>query len=101
MLVIGDPESRFRVNVRPTNSAIAPQNYGSFHDLSAIPPAWAGRDAGLSAIFEFCGMKFRAFEHRAGGMANRIFPRLPCRRPFESMPAAAPSKTRRSRGHSK
>ena len=61
MLVIGDPESRFRVNVRPTNSAIAPQNYGSFHDLSAIPPARAGRDTGLlNAVLEFCRMKFES-----------------------------------------
>jgi len=51
MLVIGDPESRFRVNVRPTNSAIAPQNYGSFHDLSAIPPARAGLDTGRRTQF--------------------------------------------------
>jgi hypothetical protein len=72
----------------------------TIHDLSAIPPVHAGRDAGLpAAIFEFCRMKFEAIEHRAGDMANRIFPRLPCRRRFESMPAAATSKTRCSRGH--
>jgi hypothetical protein len=54
MLVIGDRDLRFRVNVRPTSSAVAPQNYGSFHDLSAIPPARAGRDAGLlNAISNF------------------------------------------------
>jgi hypothetical protein len=47
MLVIGDRELRFRVNARPTSSAVAPQNYGSFHDLSAISPARASRDAGL------------------------------------------------------
>jgi hypothetical protein len=52
-------------------------------------------------MFEFCGMKFRAIEGRADGMANRIFPRLPCRRRFETMPAAATSKTRRSCGRSK
>ena len=86
MLVIGGPELRFRVNVRPTSRDIAQENYGLIYDLSAIPPARAGRDAGLpKALFEFCGMKFRTREHRAGGMANRIFPRLPCRRRFESM----------------
>ena len=46
MLVIGGRELRFRVNVRPTGSVIAPKNYGSFHDLSAIPPPPAGRDTG-------------------------------------------------------
>jgi hypothetical protein len=68
--------------------------------LSAIPPPHAGRDAGLpKAIFEFYRMKFETIEDRAGGMANRIFPRLPCRHRFESMPPAATSKTRYSRGH--
>ena len=87
MLVIGDRELQFRVNVGPTNSDVAQENYGVIHDLSAIPQASAGRDAGQpKAIFEFCGIKFRAFEGRAGGMANRIFPRLPCRRRFETMP---------------
>jgi hypothetical protein len=46
MRVIGDRELRFKVNVKPTDSVIAPKNYGSFHDLSAIPPARAGRDTG-------------------------------------------------------
>ena len=46
MPVIGDRELRFRVNVKPTGSVITPKNYGSFHDLSAIPPARAGRDTG-------------------------------------------------------
>jgi hypothetical protein len=43
--------------------------------------------------------EIRAMEDRAGGMANRMFPRLPCRRRFESMPDATTSKTRYSRGH--
>ena len=60
MLVIGDRELRFRVNVRPTGSVITPKNYGSFHDLSAIPPARAGRDTGRNARLEFCRMKFEA-----------------------------------------
>ncbi|UPJ51102.1 hypothetical protein IVB30_07010 [Bradyrhizobium sp. 200] len=51
MLVIGDRELRFTVNVRPTSRAIAPKNYGSFHDLSAIPPARAGRDTGRRKRF--------------------------------------------------
>ena len=63
MLVIGDRELRFRVNVRPTSCAIAPENYGSFHDLSDVPPARAGRDTGLTeSMFEFCRMKFRSIE---------------------------------------
>src|SRR5438093_652243 len=45
MLVIGDPELRFRVNVKPTNRDVAQENYGLIHDLSAMPPARAGRDA--------------------------------------------------------
>jgi hypothetical protein len=45
MLVIGDPELRFRVNVKPTSRDVAQENYGLIHDLSAIPPARAGRDA--------------------------------------------------------
>jgi hypothetical protein len=84
---------------RTNDSGVAQENYGLIHDLSAIPPVRAGRDAGLPKAIEFCRMKFRAVEDRAGGMANKIFPRLPCRRRFESMPAAATSKTRRSRGH--
>src|SRR5829696_4845731 len=39
MLVIGGRELGFRVNVRPTNSDVAPENYGPIHDLSAIPQA--------------------------------------------------------------
>ncbi|MEH2525485.1 MULTISPECIES: hypothetical protein [unclassified Bradyrhizobium] len=50
MPVIGDRELRFRVNVGPTASD-AQENYGSFHDLSAIPPACTGRDAGLPKAF--------------------------------------------------
>src|SRR5947209_19749783 len=46
MLVIGDPQLRFRVNVRPTGGDVAQENYGLIHDLSAIPPARGGRDAG-------------------------------------------------------
>ena len=66
MLVIGGRELRFRVNVGPTNSDVAQENYGFIHDLSAIPPARAGRDtARRSVIFEFCRMKFRAIEDRA------------------------------------
>jgi hypothetical protein len=37
MPVIGDCESRFRVNVRPTNSGFAQEKYGVFHPLSAMP----------------------------------------------------------------
>jgi hypothetical protein len=55
MLVIGGPELRFRVNVKPTNSGVAQENYGLIHDLSAIPPARTGRDTGLPRIFEFAG----------------------------------------------
>lgn len=67
MLVIGAPESRFRVNVGPTNSDVAQENYGLIHDLSGIPPAPAGQDAGRpKAIFKFCRMKFES-------------PRGPCR----------------------
>jgi hypothetical protein len=100
MPVIGDRELRFRVNVGPTNGDVAPENYGSIHDLSAMPQAPAGRDAGPpTAILESCRMKFESHQDRAGGMANRTFPRLPCRRRFESMPPAVTSKTRYSRGH--
>ena len=68
MLVIGGPELRFRVNVRPTNRDVVQENYGLIYDLSAIPPARAVRDVGKpKAIFEFCGMKFES--HRG-----------PCRR---------------------
>jgi hypothetical protein len=99
MPVIGDRESRFRVNVRPTNGDVAQQNYGA-HLRFVSHTAVTGRRGCLpKAILEFCEMKFQAREGRAGGMANTIFPRLPCRRRFESMPAAATSKTRRSRGH--
>ena len=103
MLVIGGRELRFRVNVRRTDSALAPKNYGLVHDLSAIPTAApaAGIRGFAERDLEFCRMKFRAIEDRAGGMANRIFPRLPCRHRFETMPAATTSKTRHSRGHSK
>jgi hypothetical protein len=45
MPVIGDRELRVRVNVGPTSGDIAPENYGSIHDLSAMPQAPAGRDA--------------------------------------------------------
>jgi hypothetical protein len=93
MPVIGGRELGFRVNVRPTNSDVAPENYG----FTICQPCHrlAGDEAGLpKATFESCRMKSKAIEDRAGGMANRIFPRLPCRRRFESMPAAATSKTR-------
>jgi hypothetical protein len=61
MLVIGGRELRFRVNVGPTNSVAAQENYVSIHDLSAIPQASTGRDAGLpKAIFESCTMKFES-----------------------------------------
>jgi len=39
MPVIGGRELGFRVNVRPTNSDVAPENYGPIHDLSAMPQA--------------------------------------------------------------
>jgi hypothetical protein len=56
MLVIGDRELRFKVNVRPTDSDVAQENYGLIHDLSAIPQASAGRDAGLpKALSKFAG----------------------------------------------
>src|SRR5258705_1001410 len=97
MLVIGGLELRFRVNVRPTNRDVGQEKYGLFRDLSAMPPARA-RTGMRASLFEFCGMKFRPLEGRAGSMANRIFPRLPCRPRFESMPAAATSKTHHSRG---
>ena len=98
MPVIGDREFKFRVNVTRTNGGFAQENYGLFYDLSALPTA--GRHAGPpNAIAGFCGVKFQAVEDRACGMANRIFPRLPCRRRFESMPPAVTSKTRWSRGH--
>src|SRR3954463_10049872 len=88
MLVIGGRKLRFRVNVKRTISVIAPKNYGSFHDLSAIPAATAGPGyRPPNAFLEFCRMKFRAIEGRACDMANRIFPRLPCRRRFDSMMA--------------
>jgi len=32
MLVIGDRELRFRVNVKPTSSDVAQENYGLIHD---------------------------------------------------------------------
>src|SRR6266446_161225 len=60
----------------------------------------AGRDAGPPKANEFCGMKFRAVEDRACGMANRIFPRLPSSHRFETMMAVTTSKTRCSCGHS-
>src|SRR5258705_8624442 len=100
MLVIGDRWLRFRVNVRPTNRAIAPDNYGSFHDLSAIPPARRPGYGPPNATLEFCWMKFRAAEDRACGMANRIFPRLPSSHRFETMIVVTTSKTRCSCGHS-
>jgi len=85
MPVIGDREFKFRVNVTRTNGGFAQENYGLFYDLSALPTA--GRHAGPpNAIAEFCGVKFPANEDRACGMANRIFPRLPCRHRFETMP---------------
>lgn len=39
MPVIGDREFKFRVNVTRTSSGFAQQNYGLFHDLSALPTA--------------------------------------------------------------
>jgi len=38
MPVIGDCEFKFRVNVTRTNGGFAQENYGLFHDLSAILP---------------------------------------------------------------
>ena len=68
MLVIGPRELRFQSKCRTNDSGAAQENYGPIHDLSAIPPARAGRAAGKpKAIFEFCGMKFES-------------PRGPCRR---------------------
>ena len=56
MLVIGDRELRFRVNVKPTGSVITPKNYGSFHDLSAIPAAARGPEyRPLNALSNFAG----------------------------------------------
>ena len=43
MPVIGDREFKFRVNVTRTNGGFAQENYGLFHDLSALPTA--GRHA--------------------------------------------------------
>ena len=43
MPVIGDREFKFTVNVTRTSSGFAQQNYGLFHDLSALPTA--GRHA--------------------------------------------------------
>ena len=56
MLVIGDPELRFRVNVKPTNRDVAQENYGLIHDLSAIPPALPdGMRAAPKAYSNFAG----------------------------------------------
>ena len=65
MLVIGGRELRFRVNVKPTGSVIAPKNYGPFHDLSAIPAAPRGRDTGRQPVLEFD--EIPAIEDRACG----------------------------------
>ena len=39
MPVIGDREFKFRVNVTRMSGGFAQENYGLFHDLSAIPTA--------------------------------------------------------------
>ena len=44
MRVIGDREFIFTVNVTRTSRGFAQENYGLFHDLSALPTA--GRHAG-------------------------------------------------------
>jgi hypothetical protein len=98
MLVIGDRSLRFRVNAKPTASGAAQENYGLIHDLSAIPPVPAGARAAERNAGILRG-EIPSAEDRACDMANKIFPRLPCRRRFESMPA--PSKTRHWRGHSR
>jgi hypothetical protein len=51
MPVIGDREFKFRVNVTRTNSGFAQENYGLFHDLSALPTA--GRHAGRMQLPNF------------------------------------------------
>ena len=89
---------RFRVNGRPTNSGFAPKNYGPFHDLSAIH---ARRRAAANAASRILQDEIPSRRAPCRCMANRIFPRLPCRRRFETMPAAATSKTRRSARASK
>ena len=56
MLVISDPELRFRVNVKPTNRDVAQENYGLIHDLSAIPLALpAGMRAAERQFQNFAG----------------------------------------------
>ena len=46
MLVIGDRELQFRVNVRPTDSGIAPENYGLISRFVSHTTGRAGRDTG-------------------------------------------------------
>ena len=97
MLVIGDRSLRFRVNAKPTAGDAAQENYGLIHDLSAMPPVPAGTRAAERNARILRG-EIPSSEDRACDMANKIFPRLPCRHRFETMPAAATSKTRYSRG---
>jgi hypothetical protein len=75
MLVIGGRELRFRVNVRPTNSDIAPENYGPFTICQPYRRPRCG--ASRKPFSNLAGRNSKAIEDRAGGMANRIFPRLP------------------------
>ena len=51
MLVIGGRELRFRVNVRPTNSDVAPKNYGLISRFVSHTSGTAGRDAGRRTQF--------------------------------------------------
>ena len=51
MLVIGDRELRFRVNVRPTNSGIAPENYGLISRFVSHTSQPRGRDTGRRTQF--------------------------------------------------
>ena len=78
MPVIGDREFKFRVNVTRTDSGSLRRTTGSFTICQPYRPPGGMRSAECNA--EFCRVKFQAIEDRACGMANRIFPRLPCRR---------------------
>ncbi len=51
MLVIGDRELQFRVNVRPTNSGVAQENYGLISRFVSHTAATAGRDTGRRTHF--------------------------------------------------
>ena len=83
-------EQRRRSGELRTHSRFVSHTAGCAGDAASLP----------KAIFEFCRMKSESHARTVpAAWLTRIFPRLPCRRRFESMPPAATSKTRYSRGH--